>query len=245
MKLAPPALLALAACLGGAPPSAEPAPRGPVVVELFSSEGCSSCPPADATLRALASRPDVLALEYHVDYWDSIGWVDPFAQPSFGDRHGRYARALAHGRVGTPQVFVDGAEALPRARAPEAEVAIARAAARPHVEVRLARVEARPDGVTLEITTGAAPASGAVMLAITEADLTTVVPRGENAGRTLTHAPVVRRLQELGRVTAGGRFHQTIQVTLDPAWDPARVRVVAFLQEPTGAIVGAGALAAA
>ncbi|MEZ4451601.1 MAG: DUF1223 domain-containing protein, partial [Nannocystaceae bacterium] len=243
----------LAFALAGRSSASSPAPAstpveaaGPVIVELFSSEGCSSCPPADTMVRELAGRDDVLALEYHVDYWDYIGWADPFADPAYGDRQSIYARALARGSVVTPQVVVGGQAAVGGSRRGATEAAIDRHAAAVTTPVTLRAVEGdlQAGELTLEIRAGAIDRPSEVMLAITESNLRTRVLRGENAGRTLAHAPVVRQLRRVARVDAGDGYQGRARALLDPKWDRAEVDVIVFVQElGQGPIVGAAALA--
>ncbi len=121
--------------------------RTPVVVELFTSQGCSSCPPADAFLGELARREDVLALGFHVDYWNYIGWRDPFSSPSHSQRQQDYARRFGENRVYTPQMVVDGRAEFPGGKRGTAFAEIERAARRPKAEARAPPVSA-PSGIT-------------------------------------------------------------------------------------------------
>src|SRR6516165_8242455 len=149
----------------------------PVLVELFTSEGCSSCPPADALLAELASRPDVLALSFHVDYWDRLGWKDPFSSHEATQRQERYATLLDLATVYTPQIVVDGGwQAVGSDRA-DVEHAL-----------DLARRDHQELSVTLALDRGQAQ-----------------IKRGENGGRILSHVDVVRGLEEIARYsgTAG------------------------------------------
>jgi hypothetical protein len=169
--------------------------RHPLVIELFQSQGCSSCPPANANLVALAARDDVLALNFAVDYWDRLGWKDTFATPEFTARQWAYARSLGNGEVYTPQAIVNG-----RADATGLDVGELQ-----KIAARVERGEGGPalalaaDSVT--IGAGAAPSGGAeVWLARYDPRVIEVeVRRGENAGRTLPHANVVKELTLLGR----------------------------------------------
>jgi hypothetical protein len=169
--------------------------RHPLVIELFQSQGCSSCPPANANLIALAARQDVLALNFAVDYWDRLGWKDTFATPEFTARQWAYARALGNGEVYTPQAIVNG-----RADATGLDVG--------ELNQIAARADRGADGPALTVAgdsvtigAGAAPSGGAeVWLARYDPSVIEVtVRRGENAGRTLPHANVVKQLTLLGR----------------------------------------------
>lgn len=175
--------------------------RVPVVVELFSSEGCSSCPPADALLARLdRDQPiagvEVIALEMHVDYWNRLGWTDPFSQAAFSARQRTHVFAMNGRSVYTPQMVIDGRDELVGSNAAGATLAIERAARAPHVSVKLAR-----EGDEIAIDVGPSPASEGpchAMLATTERGLSTRVTAGENAGETLAHGPVVRSLRVVG-----------------------------------------------
>ena len=220
------AFLALSAPVSNGVAGADGA-RVPVVVELFSSEGCSSCPPADALLARLdREQPiagvEVVALEMHVDYWNYLGWSDPFSQAQFSARQRERARAFGTNRVYTPQLVVDGRDELVGSNAPGARLAIEGAARAPHVAVKLARVG---DDVSIEIAS--APASeGAcrAMLATTERGLRTRVTAGENSGATLEHGPVVRALRAIGDLGPSGL------VTRVRAPAKPNTRVVVFVE---------------
>ena len=177
--------------------AAEPsATTRPVLVELFTSQGCSSCPPADAVLRELAGRSDVLALGFHVDYWDYLGWADPFASPQFTARQQAYAQRQGW-QVYTPQLVIDGDTALVGSRRGAAEDGIdsARKAQRT-VPAQIVR-----DGAALRLTVGKAEASdaaGEVWLLSFDTERSTDIAKGENAGRHIDYPNVVRSLRKLG-----------------------------------------------
>jgi hypothetical protein len=210
---------------------AAPAVAGerPVVVELFTSEGCSSCPPADALLAELAARPDLLALSFHIDYWDRLGWKDPFSSAAATRRQDRYARLLGLGAVYTPQMVIDGhwqavgsdrdavAEALTRARRAAAAVPMTLA-----LDRGTARVTCGPDRAGM---------SAAVLLIGFDRRHVERVGGGENDGRTLTHVDVVRGFAEIGRFSGGAA-----RIATPVPW-PAD-RVAALLQADDGRIIG-------
>ncbi len=194
------ALAALVTLLGGGAAGAKPAPLpAPLsVIELFTSQGCSSCPPANDNVRALSERPNVLALSFGVTYWDQLGWKDTFAQPAFTARQIAYARALHHDGPFTPQVVVDGRADVVGARKGEIEALAARIsiAGGPSIAVR--------DGAVI---LGAAPFSGPsadVWLVRYDPRVVQVPIRaGENDGRTLPHKNVVHALIRLGAWSGG------------------------------------------
>jgi hypothetical protein len=180
------------------PGHAEP-PR-PVLVELFTSQGCSSCPPADALLGELAGRPGVFALAWHVDYWDGLGWKDRFSSADATRRQYDFAKRLGLGSVYTPQLVIDGVTETVGSDAGAAEAAIKAAAARPIAGPPLA-LETGPDG-RQRIALGEGPnAAASVWLVGYDRQQTTPVGRGENAGRSLTEYQVVRRATRLGAWT--------------------------------------------
>jgi len=218
--------------------------RTPVIVELFTSEGCSSCPPADALLsRFRKAQPiagaDVIALGEHVDYWDHGGWADRFSSPRFSARQGDYSRAFRKDTVYTPQMIVDGQAQFVGSDEDQARTAIARAARQPKAHVSLTRA-----GDTLSVQVDHLPSSAKgdpadVVLAITEGGLSSSVGGGENAGRRLGHSAVVRRLTPLGAVS-GGAFTATPSVTPVSGWRRENLSAVVFVQERASRrIVGA------
>jgi hypothetical protein len=228
----------LAAVLLCAAPAFADAPRVPVLVELFTSEGCSSCPPADALLgRLLRDQPvagaQIVALSEHVDYWNSLGWKDPFSDASFSERQERYESFVGRSNPYTPQMIVDGRTDVLGSDERGARSAIAAAAAAPHDMLRLER-----DKDSVRIAAALSRTGGVDLLfAIVEDDLVSKIERGENAGRTVTHWSVVRSFTNLGAVTSA----KTVPLRLDPKW--RRVRAVAFAQDRnTGRVVASGAL---
>ncbi len=196
---------------------ADPAAASPVVVELFTSQGCSSCPPADELLAELAGRPDVVALSLHVDYWDYIGWKDPYASPQYTARQQRYTESLNLRYVYTPQIVVDGQVNVVGTRRAEVLAAIETAARRDRT-IDISFVTS--NGGTVIIPEGSAPDEGAtVWLAVYDREQVTEIKRGENAGRKLRNANVVRSFERLGTWT-GAR----LEIPLDLAAARARGR---------------------
>ena len=228
--------------------------RVPVLVELFTSEGCSSCPPADVVLAALqkdqpVDGAQVIALGEHVDYWNYIGWNDPFSSGQFSDRQRSYARTLRLESVYTPQIVVDGQLELLGSDRGLAQRAVDRARRVPHADVRLERVPAAGAGpdrirVSVETVPGARTTETAdVVLAFTENNLRSSVVRGENAGRNLAHAAVVRQMRVLGSLTPGRPYAAEEPLTIQRGWKPADLSAVVFIQErSTHRVLGAAIL---
>ena len=183
----------------------------PVVVELFTSQGCSSCPPADALLGDLAKRSDVLALGFHVDYWDYIGWKDPYASKLATKRQKQYAESFKLSFIYTPQMVIGGLVESVGSDRSAVEAAVEKAKARVSAHPTLA-LERRPDG-GLQVHVGAAEVKrpATVWLACFDRERSTPVLRGENAGSTLTNYHIVRHFESLG--TWKG---QTVDFSLGP-----------------------------
>jgi len=228
----------------------------PVVVELFTSEGCSSCPPADAFLARLESQQpipntQIIALEEHVDYWNSDGWTDPFSSREWTLRQQDYAETLKDNPY-TPQLVVDGHAELVGSREALARQAIATASAQPKAHIALALAPSGKPGV-VQATISVDPPTGTqhsdkseVWLAVTESGLHSSVTAGENAGSDLHHASVVRALRKITTidVNKAASYSGNTPVHLDPSWKPQNVHVVVFVQEKKSLqIVGAAAAA--
>jgi len=223
------------------------AERTPVLVELFTAEGCSDCPPADALLARLEkTQPipgaEVIALEQHVDYWDSQGWRDPFSSADATQRQKDYALHFGKGDPYTPQMVVDGTSGFVGSREAEARQAIARAAqnAKAPVELHWDTTDAQRTDTraALEVRIGklsdvAPHDSDEVFLVITEDGLHSNVARGENAGRALDHFCVVRHFERLGKADASGdpAFSARPVLKLKPAWKRPNLRAVVFVQQ--------------
>jgi hypothetical protein len=223
-------LAGLAACTTA---SGEPrADQAPLVIELFTSQGCSSCPPAEALLGKLATagqvdgRP-IIALSYHVDYWNDLGWADPFSLPAWTERQRAYAHALGEDRVYTPELVVGGGSGVVGSQVHAITQAIAAA---PMQQPIAATAAWSADAVTVEAS---APAGADVWVAIWQDAPHTEVTRGENAGESLRGDRVVRRLEH---VAASGHTGK-VTVALPTAWSAAGA--VAFAQRPDRRMVGA------
>jgi hypothetical protein len=221
-----------------------------VIVELFTSEGCSSCPPADQLLKKLSEEQpvhgaQVVALEEHVDYWNHLGWRDPFSAVEFSRRQEQYAGVFRNDGVYTPQMVVDGQAEFTGGQARKALEAIERAASMPkvNVEVSSAAGDAGNAGAfDLHVTNGTAAAAKQKLelwLAVTEKGLHSDVKAGENSGETLQHAAVVRALQKVADVQ-GGTMTKRVTPALKPEWKREQLSLVAFVVEmDSRRIVGA------
>jgi len=231
------------------------APAVPIVVELFTSEGCSSCPPADALLERLENEQsvpgvEVLALEEHVDYWNDLGWSDPFSSKQVTLRQQGYAEAFQHGSAYTPQMVVDGQFEFVGSRSDEAREIIATAATRVRAVVSIAQTPGNSDGerdwvVSVRRLAPAVRDTAEVWLAVTETGLHSRVEAGENAGRELGHAAVLRTLTKLG-IADGNKeeaFAGSARINRRPEWKKENLRIVVFVQEKNSRhILGAGSL---
>jgi hypothetical protein len=214
---------------------ADPPPR-PAVVELYTSEGCSSCPPADELLEQLSHRADVVAIAFHVDYWDSGGWRDRFALPDSAKRQNRFAQALHLSTVGTPQMIIEGRRSVFGMNASAVNQAIG--------ELREAdiHVAAVVEGANLVVDLPQRPARQAHDLYVISylPQTVTRIARGENAGLTLTEANVVRSIR---RYDVNGDAARQWKISLDSLPQDA-TRVLVLLQHAgQGAIAGVASIA--
>jgi hypothetical protein len=225
----------------------------PVLVELFTAEGCSSCPPADTLLEKLiesqpAAGVEIVGLGEHVDYWDRLGWKDRFSSAALSARQQKYANRSKGADIYTPQMVVDGQDAFVGSDLAAARRAIERAVAGPHGSIRITIDEAVANVARVAVTVASLPASAAgdradLLVAITEDRLRTEVKRGENQGRTLTHAAVVRDLRTVAEaVSSSSSAEATIRLASD--WARPNLKVVAFVQERGSRRVLATAVAA-
>jgi hypothetical protein len=222
--------------------------RAPVLVELFTSEGCSSCPPADNYVRSVdAAQPyrgaQVIVLSEHVDYWDQDGWKDPFSSHSFTDRQTDYVRALRLSTPYTPQIIIDGTTIL-KGSAQEIAQLFAKAAAEPKVAVRITSVTVgTPADVVrahIDADGSAAKHAADVFFAVALDHAQSQVLKGENGGKLLSYVAVVEEMKKVGKLNKGKDFSQDVELKLKPAPDPKNLRVVAFVQESgPGEVLGA------
>ena len=218
--------------------------RRPVLVELFTSEGCSSCPPADRNLIFLENQQPVAAAEtitlaFHVDYWDRLGWKDRFSSPLFSQRQNDYVQKMKLDSSYTPQMVVDGKAQFVGSDSGRAATEISKAA-----EIPKAVIDVSTEGNKLSVRISAAPshAAATVYAAIAEDGISSRVERGENSGKTLEHASVVRELRMLG-VLPAGESHSDLSsdLVMRPDWKAENIKVVVFVQENEGKkIIGVG-----
>ncbi|MEM6994389.1 MAG: DUF1223 domain-containing protein [Myxococcota bacterium] len=213
-----------------------------VLVELFTSEGCSSCPPADALVHRLLNEPqDIAVVAFHVDYWNYLGWSDRFSAERWSDRQRDYARAMSTSRVYTPQLLFDGRDHHVGAQYRKATAAIEHAAETPashDLEVVVRRQGARARATVEVADRGTAKAGAKVMVALVADAAQTEVRRGENAGRDLVHRSVALELREACTVGVGESVTCDVDLDLGPYAGQA-LGVVAFVQHPKTMVVSA------
>jgi hypothetical protein len=240
-------------CEGLQAPTREAVPRGdshPILVELFTSEGCSSCPPADEFVQKIdALQPvagaQLIVLSEHVDYWDHDGWKDPNSSSALTERQGAYERALGLNTPYTPQVIVDGAHEIRINDPQQMEKIFQQAVVTPKVPVRISAVSL--DSLSQEVlrtrveADASADKRGAdVYLAIALDHVESQVLRGENGGKRLSHVAVVQQLVKIGKLQKGNAFANDVQLKLKPGTDPKNLRLVAFVQSSgPGKLLGA------
>jgi hypothetical protein len=222
----------------------------PVLVELFTSEGCSSCPPADAWLQRMdAAQPlpgaELIVLSEHVDYWNHDGWKDPYSSSFVTERQSDYVRALGLQTPYTPQVIVDGATDLHLTDDQAMEQTFQKAVASPKVPVRITSAIFDPANPTVlrahvEVDGDSAGESADIYDAIALSHAESQVLRGENGGKHLTHVAVVQELTKIGKMQKGKTFSRDIEIKLKPGTDPKNIRLVVFAQKSgPGKVLGA------
>src|SRR6266478_7705257 len=235
------------------------APREPgsaprvVIVELFTSEGCSSCAPADALLKQLSEHQSVqgaqiVALEEHVDYWNHLGWKDPYSSSAFSERQGDYAQVFGTDGVYTPQMVVDGQNEFVGSRNLAAKEEIEKAANRPKAEIALVlSANSSPGKPAFEVQVKSLDGisvhgESELWLAVTEKGLQTDVKAGENSGETLKHAAVVRSLRRVDSIRDPAGYSRQFQAAIEPGWKKENLTVVVLLTEKSSRkIIGAAA----
>ncbi|GAB5554093.1 MAG: hypothetical protein Sapg2KO_36840 [Saprospiraceae bacterium] len=223
-------------------PNIEPNPPkfdSPILVELFTSQGCSSCPPADQVVADLVKNPDlnIIALSFHVDYWNRLGWKDPYSQAAFSQRQYQYAEKLSNNRrVYTPQIVINGQSGHVGSRRQEVRSSIQKAATtKKTFDFDINSSSGDSQNATLNINAADVPNDYDLVICLVDAQVNNEVPRGENRGRDLAHVQVVRSLQKLATPTS-----KTINLDLSVLDHPAKGKVVAFLQhKKTWEVAGA------
>lgn len=214
--------------------------RSAVLVELFTSQGCSSCPPADRFLTELAAREDIeiIPLSFHVDYWNYIGWTDPFSSEIWSDRQRRYGDHFGGNRIYTPQMVVNGRwEGVGSNRKDIAQLLERASAEPPKAELGVAAELGSDDRLRVVVTSvwidpEVESSHWVTWVAVVESDLVTPVGRGENASKTLRNDRVVRRLERLSdREPFEAGAVASLELTLEDDWQPDKLSAVAFLQD--------------
>ncbi len=226
------------------------APRKPVLVELFTSEGCSSCPPADALLQKLLTQQpvagaEIIALEEHVDYWNHDGWIDPYSSAEWTQRQSEYGTFFGNGAY-TPELVVDGTRQFVGSNQQEALSEIAKSSSKAKAEVSITPGKLDSGRSQRFTITAAKLASNGdvaeIWLAVTEDGLHSSVEHGENAGRVLNHVATLRSLRKIGVAEKNGAaaFSQDTLLKFDSRWNLENLRVSVFVQEKKSReIVGA------
>jgi len=221
----------------------------PILIELFTSEGCSSCPPADIILQRLDDRQPIpgaqlIVLSEHVTYWDHDGWKDPNSSQALTDRQSAYETQLGERDSFTPQFIVDGTHEVHIDHIADMEQVLKRAKDEPRISVRVGDVKLDPADPTVlhaHVETDANQIHSAdIYIAVALNHVESQVLKGENGGRHLAHVAVVQQLTKAGKLAKGKSFSQEVQVKLKPGTDPKNVRVIAFVQESgPGRLLGA------
>ncbi len=227
-----------------APQAKPPGVREPILVELFTSEGCGNCPPADAQLAFLdTTQPvqgaEIITLGFHVDYFNDRGWKDEFSSPAFTDRQNKYVKRLKLDSIYTPQMIVDGQKQFVGSDGSQAASVIAKAAVpvKPNVDVELneKRVEINVQNISKH-------EAATVYLAATENNIVSNVKAGNNGGKTLKHSSVVRALAEIATLTSDqSGIKMSVNIKPSPQWKTENLRYVVFVQEnESGRVIAAG-----
>ena len=207
--------------------------KSPVLVELFTSEGCSSCPPADRVLSQLEKQPsnneaEIITLALHVDYWNYLGWKDEFSQKQFSERQSGYAERFKLDSIYTPQMVVDGQVQFVGSNLDNANKAINDAAKNQKATIEISKAA---DKLKIKIAGAPAHDDAYVWLAIAEDDLKTNVRRGENGGKTLEHVSVAREMKLLGTLASTDKtFQSETALQLNSAWKKENLKFVVFVQ---------------
>jgi hypothetical protein len=238
------------AASASARPSSDDTPGNPVLVELFTSEGCSSCPPADALLERLDRSQSVIGarlivLSEHVDYWNGIGWRDPYSSHEYSERQSAYATQFGLAGIYTPQMVVDGHFEFVGSDEHRASQAIKEAARASKARVSISLGSSDGNAITVHVEAGPLPSSAdtqsaGVFLAIADNSDESQVSGGENSGRKLQHVGVLRKLTRIGAVDGSAGFSRDINLDLKSR-NHGNLRIVVIVQEAeVGRVLGAG-----
>lgn len=242
--------LILAIAIEAAAAQAPGHPSVPIFIELFTSEGCSSCPPADKWLQKVdASQPipgaEIIVLSEHVDYWDHDGWKDPYSSSALTERQSTYARDFGLASPYTPQAIVDGQTELHLSDSQQTIQVFQKAAAASMIPVTIGPVTSDGSSPALihahiEISGHSEKAGADIFGAIALDHAESQVLRGENGGKRLTHVAVVEEMKKIGKLEKGRDLSLDFQTKLPPGVDPHNLRVVVFLQQSgQGKVLGA------
>jgi len=236
-------LVCVFATLGSTRAATVSAGPTPILVELFTSEGCSDCPPADAFLRTLDSTQPVpgaqlIVLEEHVDYWDDGGWRDPFSSHAFTVRQGDYVNRMRLASAYTPQMVVDGAYQFVGSDRQSAAKALEDARATEKVGIRISALQIEKGTVRAHVETDGVPSKAEMFVALVSEHAESQVARGENGGRHLEHVAIARNLMTVAKAAKGESLSK--EITLNTKSVAEQGRLIVFLQEPNqGKILGA------
>lgn len=215
-------------------PKNENQSKHPVLVELFTSEGCSTCPPADKMLAFLekqqpATKAEIITLALHVDYWDYLGWKDEFSSPLFSRRQELYGQKFKLDSIYTPQMIVDGETEFVGNEPGKAVETVIKAVKTQKGIVELVRENEK---LKINIKDFPAHAESTVYLAIAEDNLSNRIKRGENAGQKLEHVSVARELKSIGLIDAKTNMFETeTALTIQPNWETKNLKIIVFVQE--------------
>jgi hypothetical protein len=215
--------------------------KGFAVIELFTSEGCSSCPPADALVARVQKESNdkpVYILAFHVDYWNRLGWKDVFSSAEYSERQNQYARWLKLSSVYTPQIVVNGSTEFVGSEESSLRNAIKTGLEKPAgTELTFNNIKVENDKATLRYQIEGAANNNVLLLALIEKNATTKVQRGENGGRTLAHVQIVSQLKS---ITLKNANSGTGNIALPHGFDPQKYELIGFVQNTTnGEITGA------
>ena len=229
----------------------EASPAGvPVVLELFTSEGCSSCPPADILIQRLDTYQPIagaqlIVMSEHVTYWDQQGWKDPNSAQAFTDRQSSYVTALGLKEPYTPQIIVDGTQVVSLEDTKHMEDVLNKEKDSLRIPVRIGEIAIDPGNPAIlrtHVETDANPEkhNADVYVALALDHVESQVLRGENGGKHLVHVAVVQQLTKVGKLSKGKTFAEDVQFKLKSGEDPKNLRLIAFVQEPgPGKVLGA------